>query len=80
MGSEKGWEVTARDLDFQLDLRNLFEIFLINIKAFSNGVGMNYTLLIQYVKGVKKPSSKQTGKILEGMQEMGKVLMEITLV
>jgi hypothetical protein len=77
---KKGREVTARDLDFQLDLSNLFEIFPINIKAFSNRVGMNYTLLIQYVKGVKKPSSKQTEKILEGMQEIGKELSEITLV
>jgi len=76
----KGREVTARDLDFQLDLSNLFEIFPINVKAFSNRVGMNYTLLIQYVKGIKKPSSKQTEKILEGMQEIGKELSEITLV
>jgi len=76
----KGREVSARDLDFQLDLSNLFEIFPINVKAFSNRVGMNYTLLIQYVKGIKKPSSKQTEKILEGMQEIGKELSEITLV
>ncbi|HEY5749008.1 MAG TPA: hypothetical protein VIU12_23230 [Chryseolinea sp.] len=77
---QKGREVSARDLDFQLDLSNLFEIFPINVKAFSSRVGMNYTLLIQYVKGVKKPSSKQTEKILEGMQEIGKELSEITLV
>jgi len=41
---------------------------------------MNYSLLIQYVKGIKKPSTKQTVKILEGMQQMGKELMEINLV
>ena len=76
----KGREVTARDLDFQLDMSNLFEIFPINVKAFSNRVGMNYTLLIQYVKGVKKPSPKQTEKILEGMQAIGKELSEISLI
>ncbi|AYB32456.1 XRE family transcriptional regulator [Chryseolinea soli] len=76
----KGRKVTARDLNFQLDLGNLFEIFPINVKAFSNRLGMNYTLLIQYVKGVKKPSAKQTEKILEGMQEIGKELCEIRLV
>jgi len=73
-------EVSARDLDFQLDMSNLFEIFPINVKAFSSRVGMNYTLLIQYVKGVKKPSAKQTEKILEGMQAIGKELTEISLI
>jgi len=63
----KGKAVTARDLAFQLDLGNLFEIFPINVKAFSNRLGMNYSLLIQYVKGIKKPSAKQTEKILPGM-------------
>ena len=76
----KGREITARDLDFQLDMSNLFEIFPINVKAFSSRVGMNYTLLIQYVKGVKKPSAKQTEKILEGMQAIGKELSEISLI
>lgn len=72
--------VTARNLDFQLDLSNLFEVFPINVKAFSNRLGMNYSLLIQYIKGNKKPSAKQTEKILEGMQQIGKELTEINLV
>jgi hypothetical protein len=76
----KGKVMTAKDLDFQLDLGNLFEVFPINVKAFANRLGMNYSLLIQYVKGIKKPSAKQTGKILEEMQEIGKELTEISLV
>ncbi|MEP2667860.1 MAG: hypothetical protein ABJH04_02635 [Cyclobacteriaceae bacterium] len=71
--------VTANDLDLQLDLSNLFEIFPINVKAFSNRLGMNYSLLIQYVKGNKKPSQKQTIRILDEMQEIGKELMEVNL-
>lgn len=75
----KGKVVTANDLDLQLDLSNLFEIFPINVKAFSNRLGMNYSLLIQYVKGNKKPSQKQTIRILDEMQEIGRELMEVNL-
>lgn len=76
----KGNSVKSKDLDFQLDLSNLFEIFPINVKSFAERLGMNYTLLNQYVKGVKKPSQRQTTRILEGMQEMGKELLEINLI
>jgi hypothetical protein len=40
---------------------------------------MNATLLSQYVSGTKKPSPKQTEKILSGIHQIGQELSEINL-
>ena len=41
---------------------------------------MNETLLSQYVNGIKKPSKKQVNRIVDGLHEIGRELMELTLV
>ncbi len=38
---------------------------------------MNQSLLAQYIKGIKKPSSSQTQRILKGVQQIGKELASI---
>jgi hypothetical protein len=40
---------------------------------------MNNALLSHYIKGVKKPSARQTEKILSGLKEVGRELSEIEL-
>jgi hypothetical protein len=40
---------------------------------------MNETLLSQYVQGRKKPSQKQTNKILQGIQQVGRELSNLNL-
>jgi uncharacterized protein YqgV (UPF0045/DUF77 family) len=72
--------VAPSDLTFEIDLSSVFEVFPINVKALSYRIGMNYSLLSQYATGKKKPSQKQTEKILEGIHEVGRELIEINLV
>lgn len=72
--------VTNGDLTFQVELSSVFEVFPINVKVLSKRIGMNYTLLSQYANGKKKPSPKQTEKIMEGIHEIGRELTEISLV
>jgi predicted RNase H-like HicB family nuclease len=70
--------VSTEDFDLQLDLSSFFEFYkVINAKAFSNRVGMNQSLLAQYIKGKKKPSKAQTARILKGVKELGRELSEI---
>jgi hypothetical protein len=38
---------------------------------------MNQSLLAQYIKGNKKPSSAQTQRILKGIRQVGRELAEI---
>lgn len=39
-------------------------------------MGMNYTLLSQYITGAKTPSEKQTMKVLQGVKLLGRELSE----
>lgn len=67
--------VTENDLKITLDLPQFFEFYkVINAKALSERIGMNQSLLAQYIKGNKKPSAAQTQRILKGVQQIGQEL------
>jgi predicted RNase H-like HicB family nuclease len=71
-------KITERDLKITLDLPQFFEFYkVINAKALSERIGMNQSLLAQYIKGIKKPSSNQTNRILKGVQQVGHELSAI---
>ena len=79
--AESGKSITEEDLKIVLDLPQFFEFYkVINAKALSERIGMNQSLLAQYIKGVKKPSSNQTNRILKGVQQVGKELAGIQFV
>ena len=74
----KGKTIAEKDLKITLDLPQFFEFYkVINAKALSEKIGINQSLLAQYIKGVKKPSAKQTKRILTGVQQVGKELAAI---
>ena len=73
--------VTERDLRITLDLPQFFEFYkVINAKALSERIGINQSLLAQYIRGIKKPSPSQTQRILKGVQEVGKELASIQFI
>ena len=75
---DQGKSVTEDDLRIMLDLPQFFEFYkVINAKALSERIGMNQSLLAQYIKGIKKPSASQTNRILKGVQQVGKELAGI---
>lgn len=75
---KQGKKVTENDLKIILDLPQFFAFYkVINAKALSERIGMNQSLLAQYIKGVKKPSHNQTNRILKGVQQVGKELAGI---
>ena len=71
-------KITLDDLKITLDLPQFFQFYkVINAKALSERIGMNQSLLSQYINGNKKPSPTQTQKILKGVQQIGRELSEI---
>lgn len=75
-----GASISLKDINITLDLPQFFDYFkVINAKALSERVGMNQSLLAQYVGGQKKPSAKQVDKILTGIRELGKELTELQI-
>ncbi len=77
---DKGFIYDAGEIHYQLDLPSFFDFYkVINAKAFSERIGMNQSLLAQYINGAKKPSETQTQRILKGIQQVGKELTEVSL-
>jgi len=73
-----GFEYTIDEIEFTYDLQTFFDFYkVINAKALSERIGMNQSLLAQYIKGIKKPSETQTKRILKGVQQIGKELCEV---
>jgi hypothetical protein len=78
---DMGYEIRADHLKLKLDLQQFFQYYrVINANFLAERIGMNPALLSQYVRGRKKPSSKQTEKIIRGIQGIGKELADISLV
>ena len=74
-------QITHENLKFEIDFKQFFQYYkVINSKFLASKIGMNPTLLSQYVQGHKKPSESQTEKILSGIQQIGKELSEINLI
>ncbi len=78
--NDTGKEVTADNLKLRLDLRQFFQFYrVLNSSFLAERIGMNPSLLSQYVRGKKQPSPKQTEKIIQGIQTIGKELSGLTL-
>jgi hypothetical protein len=78
---DEGKKITRSNLEFEIDFQQFFEFYkVINSKHLAQRIGMNESLLSQYVTGKKKPSKKQVERIIDGLHEIGKELMEINLV
>ena len=73
--------VTPMNIKLNFDFKLFFQYYrVLNSKFLAERIGMNPTLLSQYVQGKKKPSAKQADKILMGIHEIGQELSELNLV
>lgn len=71
---------SKENIELEIDLKQFFKYYrVINAKYLAERIGMNPTLFSQYVKGHKKPSSKQTTRILNGLNEIGRELSNLHL-
>jgi len=74
-------ELRHDNLHFEVDFKQFFQYYkVLNSRFLAQKIGMNPTLLSQYVQGHKKPSDKQTEKILFGIHQIGQELSEINLI
>ena len=78
---ENEFEITHENLKFEIDFAQFFQYYkVLNAKFLAEKIGMNPTLLSQYVQGRKKPSENQTEKILSGIHQIGQELSEMNLI
>ena len=68
-------------IGFEIDFKQFFQYYkVLNSKALAEKIGMNPTLLSQYVRGHKKPSEQQSRRILYGINQIGQELAEIKVI
>jgi predicted RNase H-like HicB family nuclease len=68
------------NIAFEIDFKQFFQYYkVINSRALAEKIGMNPTLLSQYVRGHKKPSEKQRRRILYGINRIGHEMAEMTV-
>ena len=73
-------EVTFDEINIQLDLPQFFEYYkIINASALGSRIGMDKTLLSQYVNGHKKAGPKQIQRIMNGIKQLGSELSSLEL-
>lgn len=73
-------QLTHSDIKFEIDFQQFFQYYkVLNAKFLAEKIGMNATLLSQYVQGHKKPSEKQSDKILAGIHQIGQELSSLNL-
>ncbi len=78
---EQSLKLTHENIKFEIDFKQFFQYYkVLNSRFLAKKIGMNPTLLSQYVQGHKKPSEKQTEKILMGIHQIGQELSEINLI
>ncbi|MDB5280966.1 MAG: transcriptional regulator [Bacteroidota bacterium] len=72
---------TIEQIAFKYDLASFFEFYKeINASALGQRIGMQKSLLSEYVNGKRRPSEKQVSRILNGIKQLGKELSELELV
>jgi DNA-binding transcriptional regulator YdaS (Cro superfamily) len=68
-------------LSYEIDFSQFFKYYkVLNSKAFAGRIGMNPTLLSQYIRGHKKPSASQSRRILYGINNIGRELSEMSII
>lgn len=78
---EENVTIDRENLKFEIDFQQFFKYYnVLNAKFLAQKIGMNPTLLSQYVNGRKKPSKIQASKILDGIHQIGQELSEINLI
>ncbi len=78
---EDKYEISHENIKLEIDFEQFFQYYkVLNSKFLAEKIGMNPTLLSQYVQGHKKPSENQTEKILTGIHQIGQELSEVNLI
>lgn len=72
-------EYSPRNFKLKFDFQQFFSHYrVLNAKFLAERIGLNPSLLSQYVSGTKEPSPKQVLRIMNGINELGEELATLT--
>lgn len=74
MAAEEGKTFPDIEFDFRFDVGSFFDYYPIDVTAFAKYIGMNASVLRQYVTGLRVPKKEQIAKIREGIDKISRDL------
>jgi len=77
---EMGRNIPELEFTFKYDLWAFFDKFPMNATIVAKQIGINASLMRQYISGNKQPSKKRIEEIQEGIRMIGKQLSDVSLV
>ena len=74
MKAEEGKEFPDVEFDFRFDVGSFFDYYPIDVTAFAKYIGMNASVLRQYVTGLRVPKEETIKRIKEGIGKLSEDL------
>ena len=76
---EDGKDIPELEMSFKYDIWAFFDKFPLNATLVAKRIGINASLMHQYISGAKTPSLKRIGQIQEGIRQIGEELRNVSL-
>lgn len=76
----EGHDIPELEMTFKYDLWAFFDKFPMNATLVAKQIGINASLMRQYIAGQKQPGKKRIEQIQEGIRNIGKQLSGVSLV
>lgn len=70
MAAEKGEEFPDVEFDFRFDIGSFFDYYPLDVTAVAKYIGVNASVLRQYVTAIRVPKQTQIDKIREGIARL----------
>ena len=70
MKAEEGKEFPDVEFDFRFDVGSFFDYYPIDITAFAKYIGMNASVLRQYVTALREPKGDTIKRIRDGIDKL----------
>ena len=71
---EEGVTLPEVEFDFRFDVGSFFDYYPIDVTAFAKYIGMNASVLRQYVTGLREPKEETIKRIREGIDKLSRDL------
>lgn len=74
-----GKDIPELEMSFKYDLWAFFDKYPLNISMVAGKIGVNASLMRQYVAGLRKPGRKRLAQIQDGIRLLGREMEAATL-
>lgn len=77
---EEGEDVPALEIEYRFDVGSLFSYYdFVNIAGVAREIGLNSSVIRQYVIGTRKPSAERKKQIITGLKSLADKMQQAVL-